>query len=43
MGNRNMERKIKEKEIYGLGVGALEFNFGYLWSLMKFINMGQNY
>ena len=29
LGNQEIERKIKEKEIYGLGVGEMEIDFGY--------------
>ena len=49
-GNANGNRKWKGeignnrgKEVYNLCVGELEINIGYVWELMIFINMGQNY
>ena len=43
MGKLGKIKENKRKRIYGLSVGELEIDFGYLWHLMIFINIRRNY
>ena len=43
MGKNRENRKEQKKRNIMIGCRSFRIDFGYLWDLMTFINMGQNY